>query len=310
MSTEQYDIVERLADGIRRRVGIQVTAELLAKLRRMVADPSDAALTRLVDAVRFHTATPRDWNALVERVTVHETYFYRDGAQFERIRAQILAPLVDRERERDSPSIRIWSAGTSTGEEAYTLAMLTLLELMRAGQTRADDRLEPVADPRWTVEILGTDVSRRVLEVARRARYDRSGGLCSDRGMPEELTRFFEPCRDDAGWAHGSRAPHTQVRACVRRLTRFEPHNLMSGVAPSLGFDLIVCRNVLIYFDADDKREVQILLDRALSPDGYLVLGPPDANMLLDRFEAKHSRDSVFYVKRGPEPRRSGSGRR
>lgn len=184
---------------------------------------------------RVRTGDPDALRALVEGSVVGETYFARHPEQFEALRT------VMRGEPRDRP-FRVWCAGCASGEEAYTLAAL----LVEEGR-------------RTPASILATDVSQAAIETARRGRY----GPWSLRGLAApSRERWLRP---EAGeWS---------VTPELRELVVFRRHNLVTDPPPSHGFDVVFCRNVLIYFDAATKAHVVERLLGHLAPAGYLFLG-------------------------------------
>jgi chemotaxis protein methyltransferase CheR len=185
-------------------------------------------------------------DALTAELTVGETYFFREPQHFELIRQQIL-PMLQSLRSRDAP-LKVWSAGCATGEEAYSLAILFEQEGQRT-------------------EILGTDISRTALAKARRASY-------SDWSFRGEMGEGAKPyCM--------ARAGRSLLREELRSRVSFEFYNLAGGTAhwhgrEPFGMDLILCRNVLIYFGEDGVRQAARRLYDALSPGGWLIVGPSD----------------------------------
>ncbi|MFE1600598.1 CheR family methyltransferase [Methylobacterium sp. ID0610] len=197
-----------------------------------------------------------EWEALEAAITIGETFFFRYAEQFAALRRTILPErIAARGAER---RLRIWSAGCSTGPETYSLAIL-LHELL------GEDL------PTWRVALTGTDINRDVLAVARKAEY----GVWALRSLSaEDRARYFRP---------GTRESTFALRPEFRGLARFEPQNLLHlvGGTASLAFtdyDLILCRNVLIYFHPDTVTAVVRALASRLRPGGWLLLGHAEPN--------------------------------
>ncbi len=202
------------------------------------------------------------WAPLLERLTIAETYFFRDMGQMELLRQQVFPTLRS---EVPGRSLRIWSAGCSTGEELYSIAMLL-------------DSTGIIAD------LLGTDVNPAVLEVARRAVY-RERSL---RGFPKNFRdRYLRPV-----------AGGFEVLPRLRERTRFALHNLREPFH-SLGlFDLIVCRNVLIYFSRERLTSLLESFHESLRPGGVLLTGHGELMGVTNPFEVVHHPESVIYRRR------------
>jgi chemotaxis protein methyltransferase CheR len=183
-------------------------------------------------------------SAVVEAMTTNETFFFRDRAPFELFRNVLLPRCLS--RQDGSRRIRIWCAAASTGQEPYSLAML----LHEAG---------PILSG-WTVEILATDISAEVLERARAGLYTQ---FEVQRGLPIRLLlKYFTQVGKE--W---------QLSPAIRSMVRFRPLNLVRSFAELGAFDIVFCRNVLIYFDAPTKTEVLRRLALSLKPGGAVVLG-------------------------------------
>lgn len=193
--------------------------------------------------------TQADFDTLASRLTVGETYFYREPQAFEALRREIVPELVA--RRGAAGQLRVWSAGCSTGEEPYSLAI---------GLRRHLPELQG-----WKLSILGTDINPESLRKARAGIY-RSWSF---RGAPEWLIRdYFVP--------HGT--DEIRIRAEIREAVEFRQLNLATDTYPALpnhtnGLDLIFCRNVLMYFSPSQVKRVVAALSRSLAPGGFLVLG-------------------------------------
>ena len=181
---------------------------------------------------------------VVEALLNNETYFFRDRSPFDLLARHAL-PELARRREK-SRRLRIWSAGCSTGQEVYSLAMLF-----------AEN---PEAWRGWTVDILGTDVSTECIDRARAGAYSQ---FEVQRGLGiAQMIKWFEECPD--GW----RAVET-----LRKPVRFQVHNLLEPPPHPGGFDIVLCRNVLLYLSADKRALAFERLASAMAEDGWLMLG-------------------------------------
>lgn len=228
-------------------------------IRRLIEREGAESVRRLLERARRE---PAALDELADELVVTETYFFREPLQFEAIRRIVLPDLVKR---RPPPAqLRIWSAGCATGEEAYSLAILLEEEGLA---TRA--------------QVLASDLSRRALAAAREGVYSD----WSFRGDDGRLARrYFQP---EAGrW---------RVKERLRSRIRFVRHNLMAALYPPAPFDVIVCRNVLIYFSDVEAARVAERLHASLAPGGWLVLGPSDPPLwLLAPFEPVLTDAGVF----------------
>ncbi|HUG45256.1 MAG TPA: protein-glutamate O-methyltransferase CheR [Sphingomicrobium sp.] len=181
---------------------------------------------------------------VVEALLNNETYFFRDRAPFDLLARHALPEIA--KKRHSTRRIRIWSAGCATGQEVYSLAMLF-----------AED---PVQWHGWSVDLLGTDVSASVIDRARRGLYSQ---FEVQRGLGINQTiRWFEEC--EGGW---------RAVEDLRRSVRFQVHNLLEQPPHPGEFDILLCRNVLLYLNAEKRRAVFDRLASATSPDGWLMLG-------------------------------------
>ena len=193
-------------------------------------------------------ADPVERQQLLDEVTIQETHFFRNPPQVRALRQHVLPELL-RQAEAHGRRLRIWSAGCSTGEEPYSVAML-LRELLPATAG-------------WDVKVIATDVSSRAITAARTGRY---GARAVQMASPEELSRHFMAAPDGGH----------EVRPEVRELVEFRHHNLVTEAvpfAPSERIDLILCRNVTIYFGRETTRALMTRLHDCLRDGGYLFLG-------------------------------------
>jgi chemotaxis protein methyltransferase CheR len=192
-----------------------------------------------------------DWGSLIDALTIRETYFFRHPEQFDELRRNVLPQLLDGVRRRGP--LRVWSAGCASGEEAYTLAIF--FDLAGIGAQ---------------VQVVGSDISLAALERGRAGHY-RDWSLRSL--QPELRARYF---RSEGGLHYID--PALRDRVVWRQLNLAEPG--YPSLASAIGhFPLILCRNVLIYFDAMTIAQVAARLWASLAPGGWLLLGPSDPNL-------------------------------
>jgi chemotaxis protein methyltransferase CheR len=203
---------------------------------------------------------------VVEAMTTNETFFFRDRLPFEHFRSLILPALMAaRERNR---RIRIWCAAASTGQEPYSLAM-------------AMKEMAPALDG-FRVEIIATDLSREVLAKAEAGLYSQ---FEVQRGLPIQLLLKYFTQHGDL-W---------QIAPEIRAMVQYRPLNLLSDFSRLGLFDLIICRNVLIYFESQTKSDVLDRLARVIAPDGFLILGAAETTIgLTQGFKSVPDRRGLY----------------
>jgi len=237
-------------------------ADLAARLLRRMLATECADCGRYLSLLLHPEGAERE--ALVRELTIGETHFFRYQEQFEALRDHVFPAILH--RNRHERRLRIWSAGCATGPEPYSLAILLEREF---GAALAN----------WHVSILATDLNQEFLQRAQ-------AGVFAEwalRGLSEELRRdCFR--HTDAGW---------RIEDAYRRWTTFQYHNLVTDPAPKspmdgAAFDLVLCRNVMIYFNEETIRTVLSSLHGALQPDGWLLVGHAEGNQ--EWFRSFHAR--------------------
>ncbi len=223
-----------------------------SRLATLARDEGFGSLDQLVGELRA-----RPMNGLhrkvVEAMTTNETTFFRDAHPFESLRATILPDLIRRNATKRQFSI--WSAACSTGQEPYTIAMLLR------------EHFPELAG--WSIRILGTDLSGDVLERARSGRYSQHE---VNRGLPVAyLVKYFK--KHDLQW---------QISDEIRAMVEYREHNLLDSSSALGQMDLVLVRNVLIYFDVETKKSILGRMRSVLRPDGYLMLGGAETTLNLD----------------------------
>lgn len=280
-------LLRRLAGDIELVSGIAVAGALEAKLARVLASVDLAELAAWVGRLRLLPTHHSEWLSLIEALTVHETFFHRDRSQLDLL-ARFLRDLIADAAASGRCRLRLWSAGCATGEEAYTLAIVALRALREAGFADETAQGEIACRPPWQVEVLGTDISRLVLAQARTAVYP-TEGLSAFRDLPSELRRYFPVLPGHPTEVRG-------VLPAVRQHVRFRQFNLMAEAPPERGFDVVLCRNVLMYLTEPARIAAQLRFREALRPGGYLLLGPTDVLADPASYEARWGAVAVAYA--------------
>ncbi len=243
--------------------------------RRLLPRLKELGLHNFTEYHRYLKYNPRarqELDELVERVTTNETYFFREDYQLRAFTDEIVPVLA--QMHSDDRRIRIWSAGCSSGEEAYTIAILCSEHQALRG---------------YQLEIFGNDISKRVLTMARAARYPVSAFRSTDRRY---LDRYFR--KVDGG--------RYELVDEIKQMVTFGHLNLLDALGLSLvgQNDVIFCRNVMIYFDESARRTALKNLYRRLRPRGYLLLGHSESllNVSTD-FEVVSLKNDLVYRRPG-----------
>jgi chemotaxis protein methyltransferase CheR len=249
--------------------------DLAARIARRMDFLHAADCLRYLEILQSGLAGTREMECLVGELTIGETYFFRQVEHFEMLRSAIVPQLL--ERNAASRRIRIWSAGCATGEEPYSIAIL--LEREFAG------RLEG-----WDVSILATDINTDFLARAREARYSEWAFRATPRDIREQC---FE--RRGATWKLG---PEYQKRVTFEQLNLVDPMPALAEM-----FDLIVCRNVMIYFGSDLIHRTVDRFWQALQPGGWLIVGHAEFDLTaFAKFERVPAGDASAYRKLDSAP--------
>lgn len=260
--TKTY-LVETRLGGLLEELGCASYGEFLARAQ---ADRGGALVRRVVDAI-----------------TTNETLFFRDQGPFELLRYKLLPELVARRRVAafpgGRPTVRIWSAACSTGQEVYSTAIVAREVLAAA--------------PDVEVQILGTDLSEGALTRARAGRY---GGLDLERGLPAAARdRYFRPTGEGT-W---------QVSDELRARCSFRRLNLLESFEHLGRFDVVLCRNVAIYFRHEARRRLYDRLADALEPWGALIIGASEfLSGVSERFTPQRCLRTVYYTPGGQKDQR------
>lgn len=281
MKPQSFDVfAAALRSGSGLAIGPDKIYLLETRLAPLIRREGLRDLDMLAERLRAPAAAPL-LREVVEAMTTNESFFFRDDKPFAHVRAHAL-PRLHAARPAGA-KLRLWSAAASTGQEAYSLAMIV-----------AEQR---AALAGRQVEIVGTDLAREPLARARAGTYTQ---FEIQRGLPMQLlVKYFR--KGEAQW-HLSEA--------IRGMAEFREWNLLGDLAPLGRFDIVFCRNVLIYFDQPTKTRVLEAIGRQLAPDGVLYLGGAETVLgLTDRFVPCGDERGVYELAPAARPR-AGDGLR
>lgn len=239
-----------------------------SRLRPLATKEGLESIEKLITRLRFQSTRDLE-RKVVEAMTTNETSWFRDPNVYQALEEHILPAAI--ERQRASKRLRIWSGACSTGQEPYTIAMILR------------ERFSHLIDD-WDVEIVATDIDTNVLETSKEGVYSKPA---VNRGLPAKmLVRYFENL--GTTW---------KVKDTLKELITFKQLNLAEGWPLRGPFDLILIRNVLIYFDKDTKRDILCRAQRLLAPGAVLMLGTAETTLsITDTFERIKIGKAVAYV--------------
>ncbi|KPV39530.1 hypothetical protein AN478_10275 [Thiohalorhabdus denitrificans] len=272
LSPYSFDLLARF---LKKESGIVLKPEksysLRSKLQPLAREWGYDGLNDLVGHVYRERHNPEVVEAILNALTIKETSFFRDGRPFEVLQSHVIPAIAE---ERAGRELKLWSAACSTGQEAISLA-INLREALPP--ERADQCM-----------VVGTDVSQKAISRAKSAVYSE---LEMQRGLPPDIRRrYFEP-------VEGGYRPVPEIRSMIRYRTM----NVLEADFPLSRFDLVLCRNVLIYFDEEGRRKAMDTVHQRLVAGGYLFTGAgEDAQRMDSRFERDRI-DGVQCFRKGGE---------
>jgi chemotaxis protein methyltransferase CheR len=269
MKPEDFDLFSVL---VKQRSGLVLTKDkaylLESRLVPVARKWKLKTLEDLAQAVRMQRdeAMLRD---ITEAMTTNESFFFRDTKPFDQFR-QILLPQFLKSRATRK-QLRIWSSAASSGQECYSLAMILSEEAAKL--------------PGWKVDIIGTDISSEMVERAKNGVYSQ---FEVQRGLPiTMLVKYFTQVGADK-W---------QIRDNLRQMVQFREGNLLTDFGPIGVFDIVYCRNVLIYFDQPTKTRVLDAISNVMAPDGVLFLGGAETVLgITDKFKPLESERGMYVL--------------
>lgn len=272
MTLADFNFLRRF---VKERSGLVLTDDKQYLIEsRLVPVARKHGLSSISDlAARLRVPSPALEAAVVEAMTTNESYFFRDKTPFEHFRDAILPQMMA--ARASVKRIRIWCAAASTGQEPYTLAMI-----LKEFETRLAG---------WRVDIVATDLSSDVLQRAKAGLYTQ---FEVQRGLPiKMLMQHFSQAGDM--W---------EINPGLRSMVQFRPLNLLRDFSSLGRFDIVYCRNVLIYFDQETKADVLGRIARSLAPDGTLILGAAETVVGLTGAFRPHQDRRGLYVPAQDQP--------
>jgi chemotaxis protein methyltransferase CheR len=208
---------------------------------------------------------------IIDAISTNETYFFRDKSPFELLQYKILPDLIDKKSKQSQlkPTIKLWSAASSTGQEIYSIAII----LNKMGITNNN----------YNIKLLGTDISDAAVAQASYGLYNK---FEVSRGLEQkELNKYFH--EKENKW---------RINDEIRIMVQFKKMNLMKPFIGIGKFDIILCRNVMIYFTEEDRKRIYTNIAKVLEPDGYLLIGSTESLVnVTDLFKSQRYLQSTFY---------------
>lgn len=271
MQPDEFDFIANL---LKQRSGLSLSKDktylLESRLQPIARSHGIESVALLIARMRT-SPDPQLTHEVIQSMTTNETMFFRDNKPFDRMKLQILPHL--REKDPSRKHLRIWSSACSSGQEPYTVAMCLQEEMMKMVG--------------YSYDILATDLCEKVVEKAKQGQYTQ---FEIQRGLPIQLLiKYFQQAPDN----------HWRVNDATKRMVKFQTHNLMDDCAKFGRFDIIFCRNVLIYFDEATKAAVLNRLATVLNPPGFLILGSAETVLgLTDRYKAFENEPGVYVLNR------------
>ncbi len=268
MRQDEFDFI---AHAIKKRSGLALTADkiylLESRLQPIVRAVGCSNLSEFVNLLKLGAAEDL-FMEVTDAMTTNESMFFRDNKPFQQLRQVLLPRLMQNGGQK---FLRVWSAACSSGQEAYSVIM----SLLEESHTLAG----------WNFDIVGTDISPRVVDKAKQGIYSQ---FEVQRGLPIQLLLKYFHQVDNNNW---------QIHERLRQMASFRVHNLLEDCQVLGKFDIIFCRNVLIYFDEPTKKAVLSKLASVMNPRGALYLGASETILgLTDAFKPLDNERGLFVL--------------
>ncbi|MEQ8674530.1 MAG: CheR family methyltransferase [Aggregatilineales bacterium] len=236
------------SDIIEERIGLAARTQFNADLTTLLREFGERDIHAYLERLRNTRETSEEWQALIRALTIGETYFRREETHFNLLRNHVLPQIIEKRRASGDLHLNIWSVGCASGEEPYSLA-ITLYET-----------LPDLSD--WTIRLIGTDLNESSLKAARHGIYRKWAFRHTDIDFQN---LYFDPANDGL-----------QIKPHIREMVTFRASNVLKG-APLPQCDILMCRNVLLYFSHKAAGQAESIFYNALMPGGWLLLGQAEA---------------------------------
>jgi chemotaxis protein methyltransferase CheR len=235
-----------------------------SRLQNVLRSKGWQSLDQLISALRADSGDLQ--RTVAEAMTINETSFFRDTPTFDLLREDLIPALI---QKRDKvQTLRFWSAASSSGQEAYSIAMLVREHFPQVSS--------------WKIEIFGTDFSGEMIEQAKSGRYQR---IEVNRGLPARfLIKYLS--RVDDEW---------EIKTEVKSMCHFQQMNLCQAAVSYRSFDFVFLRNIMFYFPQEQRQQLLLKMHRSLAPDGALILGPSEQPRMDSHWQTMLTPRTVWY---------------
>ncbi|SFB67096.1 chemotaxis protein methyltransferase CheR [Brevinema andersonii] len=278
--TSSTKVLETLAAMIHQESGIIFTPSHMKVLDQRVQSTLKEKKCSDIELLELLKNNKNELHAFIGHVTTNHTQFFRSIGQYELLGTMILPELV--QKNKLTKTIKLWSAASSSGEEAYTCAMYIQYYFDTHG----------LSD--WYLEIFATDIDQTSIKLGENAEYP----FDALRHVPQEYHQYLDIDSgrlDEFGFVEGAKF---SIKPAIRNLVSFQEHNLLDS-APYRDIDIIFCRNVLIYFDEKTQHKVVSHLEKALASKGYFFVSPSETlNGITGNLEIKIFPKGIYYIKK------------
>ncbi|MBA4250067.1 MAG: hypothetical protein C0432_03935 [Candidatus Puniceispirillum sp.] len=287
-------VLQQLLQEVEKRYALQSSPTLIHKMSAIFEKLPLEAINEWVMMLRSLNEDHPEWQSFIENLTVHETYFNRDQNVLDNIKNVIMPEIL--KNKSQEKRISIWSAGCSSGEEAYNIAIIAVESLMKhLNLSHSQFPEKNILDSGWTIKIIGTDLSKQVIRVAETGVYS-NAIMGSFRSNTQNLLHYFDLKKEEVPEELSNGIKYYQIKPFIKSLVTFSQMNLLSKSPSVLNFDMILCRNVLIYFNDENKKNIQSRFLSHMHEHSALILGTVDS-CFLDNINVFNHNGCRWYSK-------------